>query len=90
VHDDLCTVALAHYFASGIVVGMGMGVDGVEDGRTEKTSQRDVIVGFVYFRIDDNAHVVLFAAENIREAATGTDLFEKDLLASHVSRFTAG
>ena len=90
VHDDLGTVALAHYFAGGIMVGMGMGVDGVEDGGTEKTSQLDVIVGFVYFRIDDNTDVVLFAAEDIRETATGTDLFEKDFLASHASRFIAG
>ena len=36
------------------MVGMGVGVDGVLDCRTEKTSQLDVIVGFVYFRIDDN------------------------------------
>jgi hypothetical protein len=34
--------------------------------------------------------VVLFAAEDIRETATGTDLFEKDFLASHASRFIAG
>jgi hypothetical protein len=34
--------------------------------------------------------VVLFAAENIRETATGADLFEKDLLAGHASRFYCG
>ena len=87
MHDDLCPVTLAHYFAGGIVVGMGMGIDGVEDGGTEKTSQFDVIVGFVYFGIDDHTHVVLFAAKNIRETAAGADLFEKDFLASHALRY---
>ena len=68
------------------MVGVGVGVDGVGYRRSEEAGQLDVIVGFVYFRIDDNTGVVLFAAEDIGETATGADLLEKEFLTSHWSR----
>ncbi len=69
VHDDLDAVALAHHFAGGIVVGMGVGVDGVKKLRPEETRQLDVVVGFVDLRVDDNANFPLLAAEDIRKTA---------------------
>jgi hypothetical protein len=72
---------------------VGVGVDGVKERRSEEAGQFDVIVGFVYFGIDDNTGVVLFAAEDIGETTTGTDLFEKEFFAAHehaLPRITKG
>jgi hypothetical protein len=41
---------------------MGMGVDGVKDGRSEEAGQLDVIVGLVDLGIDDNTNLFLGAS----------------------------
>src|SRR4030095_12861383 len=83
VHDNFNATALTQNFARRIVIGMGVGVDGVEEFWPQKFGYSNVIVGFVDFRIDNNTDFFLGATKNVGQTTGGPDLLEKDFLTAH-------
>lgn len=83
VHDNVYAIALAHDFARGVMVRVGVRVDGVKQFCFEEFRQSDIIVGFVDLGVDDNADFLLGASQEIRQATCGTNLLEENFLTSH-------
>ena len=83
MHDAFDAVTIAQDFARRVVIGVGVGVDRVEQIRGEEFRQGDVLVCFGELRIDDDAFLFLGTPEEIRKATAGPYLLEKNLVTTH-------
>jgi hypothetical protein len=82
VHHDSSVASVAENFARRNVVGMGVGVDGIEKPRRDRFREPKVLFDLVLLGVDDDAGLLLVAAQNVRETAARADLFEKNILAT--------